>query len=211
MWITCGEFVRNSNSYAQNIGFTDLFYIEIIIQYLHHGLCTRRRRCNEFLKRNQRILRDFAAPGKKELPQSRVDALASAKPRAGDREGRTRLLPPMSNRKPAKVSMRRDGPFAERPFSLVGTGRLRWGGGPFYRLRPGLVRSSWAGGLGCLQSGTLVGGILDFPDRVGGGLASVRHRPKGSSEREAFVFGGSLKGGSATISPGIEPPPPSEG
>ncbi len=78
--------MRNSNSYAQNIDFPDLFYIEMIIQYFHHDLCTRRRRRNEFLKRNQRILRDFAAPGKKELPQSGVDALASAKPRAGLRE-----------------------------------------------------------------------------------------------------------------------------
>ena len=75
------------------------------------------------------------------------------------------------------------------------TGRLRWGGVSFDRHRPEVARSSWAGGLGCLQSGTLVGEISDFPDRVGGGLASVRHRPKGSGTREAFAFGGSLKGG----------------
>lgn len=92
MWITCGEFVRNSNSYTQNTGFTDLFYIEMIIRYFHHSLCTRRRRRNEFLKRNQRILRGFAAPGKKELSQSGVDALASAKPRAGVREGMARFF-----------------------------------------------------------------------------------------------------------------------
>ena len=77
----------------------------------------------------------------------------------------------------------------------MGIGRLRWGGGPLDRRQPEMARSSWARGLGCLRSGTLVGGIFDFPDRVGGGLASGRHRPKGSGTREAFVFGGSLKGG----------------
>ena len=84
--------MRNSNSYAQNICFIDLFHIEIIIGYFHHDPCTRRRRRNEFLKRNQWILRVFAVPGKKELPQSGVDALASAKPRAGVRENIERFL-----------------------------------------------------------------------------------------------------------------------
>ena len=48
LWVIVG----NSNSYTQNIGFNDLFYIEKIIQYFNHILCMRRRRRNEFLRWN---------------------------------------------------------------------------------------------------------------------------------------------------------------
>lgn len=39
LWV----IVRNFTSYTQNIDFSYPFYIEIIIRYFHHGLCTRRR------------------------------------------------------------------------------------------------------------------------------------------------------------------------
>ena len=75
----------------------------------------------------------------------------------------------------------------------------RWSGQSFRRREPAVVRSSGAGGLGCLQPG------------------SYRRRPcflrtgqKGSSAREVFCFGGLPKGELATKLPGTRttPTPP---